>query len=200
MQRWAFACMLLVSSSGCSAEISGSIGDFPYDGVEQSQLRLFLSTTEVPGDFAVGTSPITAADAICASDARNAGLVRTYRAIFSAPGNSIRDRLEVDGAVYVLTTSGAEKVADDLAHLFDATAKNLYRTVGVRLDGYFYTEFPMTGTTSNGGASASHCSNWTDAVVSTASIGHTTQLNGTWLGVGGLGSCLSSRPVYCISQ
>ena len=190
---------LVHAFTGCAASITGNVTDYAYDGVSEGQLRLFLSNTELQGDFALSGNAITLVDALCASDASENGLIRTYRAIFSVPGSNIRDRLSVNGQVYVITATGAQLVADSLSHLFGATAKNLYRTPGVRLNGFSYNQYTITGTTSLGDASSSHCTNWTTTLVSTASIGHSAQVNGSWLGTG-LGACSLTRAIYCISQ
>ena len=135
-------------------------------------LRAFVTQALVPGDF----GGVSVADAICQSEAQEAGLTGIYKAWLSETGVSPSSSFSVTAESIKLVNKTL--IANDSDDLMDGEISNpLNRTA----DGGFIYAVVWTGTDEYGDPTNNDCSGWQDQTSSTtASIGRTNQTNYKW--------------------
>ncbi len=144
---------------------------------------LFVTTTTGRGNLAAwpgagGFSGRQAGDAICRTDAANAGLdhPETYMAWLSDESTDARDLIIGDGPWVRLD---GQRVAINNADLLDGT---LEAPINVRSDGTYQANFVMwTGTNEDGTAAPPRCSEWSSSSAGElAEAGTPNFANGYW--------------------
>ena len=145
---------------------------------------LFVSTATLSG-----ASGVTAFDALCTSEAEDAGLAGSYRALVARLKVAATNRFDLDGEPWF---------RPDGVKLFDVAAdmatSPLLAPIAVTATGAYTTGSVWTGSGSFGEASANDCIDWTDPGPS-ASTG-TAEVLSFGAG-GGLDVCSTQQHIYC---
>jgi hypothetical protein len=168
------------------------------DGLEENQLRIFISSSTHDGNLGGKTG----ANEICDDLAKVAGLERKYKAIISTPTSPIVDSLNEDGEIYIFI-SEEEKVlvAKNLSEFFDSDNFNLNQKINYDENYNLVEDFVWTATNGDGSADeASHCENWTSSLAESDGLyGNSAAVNSVFLN-DAFESCTELNHIYCISQ
>lgn len=156
----------------------------------------FVSTKGFAPGPGVG---VAGADALCASNATNAGLAGTYKAFLATTTASAASRVTL-APLYVRPDGIPIATGATLA-----AGSALDSGIWQRADG---TYVPATGDLVYAGASspsaagtgASTCDDWTTTTSTTANIGADTFADPTWWNLAANGACTSQLAVYCLEQ
>jgi Abnormal spindle-like microcephaly-assoc'd, ASPM-SPD-2-Hydin/Divergent InlB B-repeat domain len=168
--------------------------DRPLQRERASGRVAFVSWNALPSGGGV-----TAADSLCASEARAAGLPGSFKALLSADGASAAGRFDLRGPPWVRTDGVpiVEKAADlagsNLIAPLDVTATGAY--VG------WNTTWTGARTPGDPGTSASTCSSWTSTATDVyAGWGAASSIDSQyWFGLNGV-PCNGWYNVYCLQE
>lgn len=179
----------------CGGKISSN-GEI-IDGINSGQHRIFVSSTDHDGNL----GGVAGADAICATLATTAGLVKTYKAIISDSSVNAKERLLLLGSIVMVRANGNQVVvANTPDTLWDTDNTTLLSNVA--LDEYGSERVgvtPWTGTAASGVGSLNFCSDWaSNSNLLDGDYGSTDSRGPTWLELS-FEDCDQLNPIYCIS-
>lgn len=179
------------AGSGTADLDAGDDGAFLPDlaDMEDEVHRAFVTAAVYSGDL----TEIVGADGACQAAATDADLHGVWRAIISAPGIDVRDRIVIVGPV---ENMNGQRVADDAEDLFDGTLQ-----AAIEYDEYGVQQFgrAWTGSLSNGQESSDTCAAWTTSTDGAGQAGNIASVFGTWL-EGSSQPCHKNERLYCVSQ
>lgn len=192
-------------SLGCKPQVVGPTYDASVsDGVPILAHRIFIARETVNGNL----GGLLGADAFCQTEARKAGLIRNYRSMLSDESVDLRDRVTIDGQVFVVRGNEAALVAEDVTELWSGSIRTAVNAdqYGV-LDSVFQPGGAplLTGSTPAGTKVSGHtCDSWTRSSGGAGRWGLAGELGAQWISSVSL-SCDSPAPgvfyrVMCISQ
>lgn len=176
------------------------------DGVAPLAHRIFVTSTTHAGNIgATRDAAIAAANAICASRATAANLVRTYKAILSfsdsgADKGQAADRLNITGEIYIFTATDTKLlVAANEADFWASDSALLLNSVSYD-EAYNSVagQRAWTGSNSNGGLGNSNCSDFT-STGTTSWYGLTNSKDDQFIEAN-TENCSNTYHLYCISQ
>jgi hypothetical protein len=181
--------------TGCGSALEE--GENGPDSVPDGSLRIFVTSQSYTGNL----GGIIGANSLCATAATNAGLVKTYKALLSAPGNFAKNRLTTDASIYTVSSTGPRRVADSLNALFNTNIIDL--KAEIRYDEFtaFTTNTAWTGTDAYGEVGTTgNCSSWTSSSgADLGTVGDSTATSASWTEFQ-QDNCNQSHSLYCISQ
>ena len=195
--------LLLVLSAGCGIFTKGNDDARPAawidplnprtSAVAEDALRVFVTRVSVRGDFAAHAkerSAALAADALCATEADNAGLDGRYVAYISTSGLFASERI-VDIGPYANVTRKEIAYGTKAALPTPARAMDVLQFADGA--GAHFAEY-WSATDSQGNGDDRHCLNWTSAVYNFS--GTTSSVLGDPHSV----ECNSSQHLLCVEQ
>lgn len=156
----------------------------------KEQHTMFVTTESRQGDF----GGLSAADAICQSEADAAGHVQTFKSILSTSGVNARTRVKIRSPIY--NTNG-NKLRDTYASLWSGS---LLSSVGYHADGISGNRPTWTGTGASGMFTGYDCSGWTSANAGVTGTEGSSVNNSPWVDMGAAAACSESKSFYCLSE
>ncbi len=129
------------------------------DAIEKTQVHIFVTAPKTGGSLGGG-----AADELCAKDASDAGLNRTYRALLADSSGKISLHIPLDQTVYTIdATRKVTLIAESIQKILDTNTT--HQSVNLLANGSdaSIASNPLVWTGLNPtGPSSYHCSDWSD--------------------------------------
>ena len=193
-----------VNLGGVDVKLIEEPTTLPADGVTDGETRLFVTRTMVIGGQLGGGPQV--ADAICASEAKNSGLIREYRALLRSDTRDFLSIVHPNRALYsVRKTIGGATTRDLLAgsgtKLFSEAfgyrrPAALSHADGNGADSAYYESLAWTGFAVDGTA-AENCANWSN-IFTRGNAGYYPS-PAEWISTNEYG-CDRFAALYCVSQ
>jgi hypothetical protein len=186
------------SSVSCS-----TMGPIYCFGIDRSQPVTITPSTGRTAfltvqSFIPDAGGLATADALCASEASNAGLSGTYRALLATTTANAISRVSITGATWVRTdgiaiaSSPTELMNGLMTAPLNVSAKGIYRIANA------LTGAADVTTLSPGGAQ--NCVDWTSSGT-TSRLGLPSYIDsGFFYDPAQMASCQTGKPLYCLEQ
>jgi hypothetical protein len=178
----------------CQAKITGDVSSYLADGVEETEYRVFTTSTQYTGDL----GGISGANSICTSVARNAGLVRNYVALLSTDTSAMNSRIQGSGPVYKIDRNQTRTLVAETLTKFIVIVPIL-SPLNLNEYGDTITVATWTGSSGSGGSATNNCTNWTSSSGGiNGEPGNSSAITTSWKS-GVNDACSSSKSLYCVS-
>lgn len=193
--------LIILSASVLTSCGSGADAEQLVDGILDNEHRIFITSSTYNGNF----GSITQANSNCSNLAKAAGLERSYRAILSIENSNVKDRLLLDGPIYIFDSNNDKvEVTSSVSRFWGTDTYSFAEQIQIDESNNLITGAHVwTGTQSNGIHTtnvSNDCNSWTSSSTSNqGDYGINDYSDNRWIEFTS-DNCDELKHLYCISK